>query len=129
MIVVAVQVDAQEAHALRVRWKKSKKCPECSKDVIYYRKKLSGICASYVSGPTNTSTDNKGAHDLSYNPEFHARSKHIKRRHFYVRDMVEAHELVVPLIKTDDNPADFFTKPLAPKQFKYLRRRIMNLVA
>ena len=62
-----------------------------------------------MSAPTNTSTDNKGAHDLSYNPEFHARSKHIKRRHFYVRDiLVEAHELVVPLIKTDVNPAAFF---------------------
>ena len=68
----------------------------------------SGIDSCYVSAPTNTSTDNKGAHDLSYNPEFHARSKHIKRRHFYVRDMVEAHELVVPLIKTDVNPAAFF---------------------
>ena len=56
---------------------------ECSKDVIYYRKKLIGIDPSYVSAPTNASTDNKGAHDLSYNPEFHARSKHIKRRHFY----------------------------------------------
>ena len=100
---------------------------ECSKDVIYYRKKLSGICASYVSGPTNTSTDNKGAHDLSYNPEFHARSKHIKRRHFYVRDMVEAHELVVPLVKTDDNPADFFTKPMSPDKFFKFRDIIMNV--
>ena len=58
-------------------------------------------------------TDNKGAHDLSYNPEFHARVKHIKRRHFYVRDMVEDHEIVVPLIRTDVNPADFFTKPMS----------------
>ena len=100
---------------------------ECSKDVIYYRKKLSGIDASYVSGPTNTSTDNKGAHDLSYNPEFHARSKHIKRRHFYVRDMVESHELVVPLIKTDVNPADFFTKPMSPDKFFKFRNIIMNI--
>lgn len=39
---------------------------ECAKDVVYYRKKLSGIDPSYVSNPTDTSTDNKGAHDLSY---------------------------------------------------------------
>ena len=100
---------------------------ECSKDVIYYRKKLIGIDPSYVSAPTNASTDNKGAHDLSYNPEFHARSKHIKRRHFYVRDMVEAHELVVPLVKTDVNPADFFTKPMPPDKFIKFRDFIMNI--
>ena len=100
---------------------------ECSKDVIYYRKKLSGIDSSYVSAPTNASTDNKGAHDLSYNPEFHARSKHIKRRHFYVRDMVEAHELVVPLVKTDVNPADFFTKPMPPDKFIKFRDFILNV--
>ena len=40
---------------------------ECTKDVIYYRKKLSGLNSSYLSGPTSTATDNKGAHDLSYN--------------------------------------------------------------
>ena len=70
---------------------------------------------------------NKGAHDLSYNPEFHARSKHIKRRHFYVRDMVEAHELAVPLIKTDANPPDFFTKPMPPDKFIKFRNIIMNI--
>ena len=100
---------------------------ECSKDVVYYRKKMSGIDPTYVVSPTETSTDNKGAHDLSYNPEFHARSKHIKRRHFFVRDMVEAHELVVPLIGTDVNIADFFTKPMSPEKFVKFRNHIMNI--
>ena len=100
---------------------------ECAKDVIYYRKKVAGIDPSYVSSPTPTATDNKGAHDLSYNPEFHARAKHIKRRHFYVRDMVESHEIVVPLVKTDDNAADFFTKPMPPDKFLKFRRAIMNI--
>ena len=100
---------------------------ECAKDVVYYRKKLSGIDPSYVSNPTDTSTDNKGAHDLSYNPEFHARVKHIKRRHFYVRDMVEDHEIVVPLIRTDVNPADFFTKPMSADKFFKFRNYIMNI--
>ena len=42
---------------------------ECAKDVVYYRKKLAGIDSSYINGPTSTATDNKGAHDLSYNPD------------------------------------------------------------
>ena len=79
------------------------------------------------SSPTVLSTDNKAARDLSYNPEHHGRSKHVERRHFFIRDMVEAQEIVVPLVNTKDNDADFFTKPLPPKQFKHLRRRVMNL--
>ena len=66
---------------------------------------------------------------VRHNPEFHARSKHIKRRHFYVRDVVEEGELVVPLIGTDDNYADFFTKPLKAKAFFALRDKIMNVAA
>ena len=100
---------------------------ECSKDVVYYRKKLKGIDESYVPGPTSTATDNKGAHDISYNPEFHKRAKHIKRRHFYVRDMVESGEIIVPLVRTDANAADFFTKPMPPEKFFKFRDVIMNI--
>ena len=82
---------------------------------------------SLPDGPTVLSTDNKAARDLSYNPEHHDRSKHIARRHFFIRDMVEAKEIVVPLVSTYDNDADFFTKPLPPKRFKMLRRKVMNL--
>ena len=91
------------------------------------RKFTRGLVPSISTAPTSLSTDNKAARDLSYNPEHHNRSKHIERRHFYIRDMVEAQEIVVPLVNTQENDADFFTKPLAPKRFKYLRRRIMNL--
>ena len=63
-----------------------------------------------------------------HNPEHHNRSKHIERRHFYIPDMVEAQEIIVPLVGTQENDADFFTKPLAPKRFKFLRRRVMNLL-
>ena len=49
--------------------------------------------------------------DISYNPEHHDRMKHVQRRHFFVRDMVEAFELEVPYVPTAENPADFLTKP------------------
>ena len=80
-----------------------------------------------MRSPTTLSTDNKAARDLSYNPEHYDRSKHVLRRHFYVRDMVEDQEIVVPLVNTVDNDADFFTKTLPPKRFKFLRRKVMNL--
>jgi hypothetical protein len=100
---------------------------EAAKDVIFLRKYTRGLVPELGSDPTILSTDNKAARDLSYNPEHHDRSKHVERRHFFIRDMVEAQEIVVPLVNTHDNDADFFTKPLPPKRFKFLRRKVMNL--
>lgn len=100
---------------------------EGAKEVIHLRKFVRGLVPGYPSSPTELGTDNKAARDLSYNPEHHNRSKHVERRHFFIRDMVEAQEITVPLVGTADNDADFFTKPLAPKRFKFLRRRVMNL--
>ena len=95
--------------------------------MIHLRRFTRGLVPSMPIEPTVLSTDNKAARDLSYNPEHHNRSKHIARRHFYIRDMVESHEIIVPLVNTHDNDADFFTKPLPPKRFKFLRRKVMNL--
>ena len=76
---------------------------------------------------TPLSTDSKSARDVSYNPEHHDRMKHVQRRHFYVRDMVESHELEVPFVRTADNIADFFTKPMkSAGQFHTMRKIIMN---
>ena len=71
-------------------------------------------------------TDNQGARDLAYNPEHHRRSKHIARRHFYLRDMVEAMELTVPFVRTDDNISDMLTKQLPSKRLRTLRALMMN---
>eukprot|EP00965_Chrysotila_dentata_P002598 84930-Pleurochrysis_carterae.AAC.1 len=71
--------------------------------------------------------DNKSAIDLAYNPEHHQRTKHIDRRHFFVREKVETHDITVPFVKSADNMADFFTKPLPPRVFFQLRDAIMNV--
>ena len=57
----------------------------------------------------------------------HNRTKHVERRHFFIRDMVEKFELRVPLVSTVNNYADFFTKPLKSKVFFGLRNKIMNI--
>lgn len=54
--------------------------------------------------------------------------KHVERRHFYVRDMVETFEIEVPYVCTDQNPADFLTKPMkSASRFRELRRIVMNI--
>jgi len=79
------------------------------------------------TGPTSLATDNSGARDLSYNPEHHERVKHVDRRHFWVRELVETGLIAVPYVNTSDNLADFFTKPLAAKGFFSLRNVLMNV--
>eukprot|EP00965_Chrysotila_dentata_P046840 1554667-Pleurochrysis_carterae.AAC.1 len=78
-------------------------------------------------GATPLHLDNKSAIDLAYNPEHHSRTKHIHRRHFFIREKVEELELTVPFVRSADNLADFFTKPLPPRLFFPLRDVIMNV--
>ena len=79
--------------------------------------------------PLEMGMDNQAAIALSYNPEFHSRTKHIDRRHFFVRECVENLQIRVPFVKTVDNFADFFTKPLCTKNFYRMRDVIMNVPA
>ena len=76
--------------------------------------------------PLDLGVDNQAARDLSYNPEHHKRTKHIDRRHFFIREMVEAGRIVVPFVRSADNLADFFTKPLPARVFVRMRDAIMN---
>eukprot|EP00965_Chrysotila_dentata_P095457 3155133-Pleurochrysis_carterae.AAC.1 len=71
--------------------------------------------------------DKKSAIDLAYNPQYHFRSKHIHRRHFFIREKVEELELTVSFVRSTDNLADFLTKPLSPRLFFPLRDVIMNV--
>ena len=99
---------------------------EAAKEGVYLRRFLNELGAD-ISDPTPLSTDNQAARDLSYNPEHHSRTKHIERRHFFIRETVESHELSVPFVRSADNLADFFTKPLAASVFFPLRDAIMNV--
>ena len=80
-------------------------------------------------GPITLGMDNSAAIDLSYNPEHHARTKHIDRKHYFIRECVENGRIRVPYVATADNMADFFTKPLPASVFFPMRDRIMNVRA
>eukprot|EP00965_Chrysotila_dentata_P051890 1722479-Pleurochrysis_carterae.AAC.1 len=101
---------------------------EATKEAVYLRTLLDDLGIHYDE-PTPLALDNKSAIDLAYNPEHHQRSKHIDRRHFFVRERVEAHDITVPFVQSADNLADFFTKPLPPRVFFRMRDIIMNVDA
>ena len=68
-------------------------------------------------------TDNEGASTLSYNPDYHRKTKHIQRRHHFVRECVEANELTVHWVPGEDNPADMLTKPVETSRLQDLKQK------
>eukprot|EP00965_Chrysotila_dentata_P135259 4472436-Pleurochrysis_carterae.AAC.1 len=87
---------------------------EAAKEAVYLRSLFADLGLA-AKEPTALSMDNKSAIDIAYNPERHQRSKHINRRHFFVRERVEAHDITIPFVCSTENLADFFTKPLTPR--------------
>ena len=59
----------------------------------------------------------------------HGKMKHVERRHFFIRELVENHRIRCPFVNTADNMADFFTKPLKASVFFPMRDQIMNCVS
>ena len=99
-----------------------------AQEVVYTRRLITEM-GFEPTGTTALGCDNKGAKDTAYNPENHERMKHVDRRDLYVRECIEHGHIHVPYVKSADNLADFFTKPLKPRDFFRLRDIIMNVSA
>ena len=98
---------------------------EAAKEAVYLQNLLTEL--GYGSkDPVPVAVDNTAARNLAYNPQHHERTKHIDRRHFFVRELVEDGRITVPFVRSADNLADFFTKPLPASQFAPMRDRIMG---
>ena len=55
---------------------------------------------------------------------FHDRSKHIKIRYHFIRDLVQRGALKLQYIRKDEQIADIFTKPLTASKFMYFRDKL-----
>ena len=98
---------------------------EAAKEALHLRTVMKDLDV-IDNSPMHLSVDNQSAIAVAYNPEHHSRMKHVERRHLFIRECVENLQLVVPFVSTNENLADFFTKPLPHKKFLALRDRIMN---
>jgi len=70
---------------------------------------------------TSIYMDNQGAAALTKDQSFHARTKHIRVAHHFIRDEVDRNEITFPYVHTSNNLADIFTKALKPTQHIKLR--------
>ena len=69
-------------------------------------------------GPTNVHTDSKAAYDTAKSENFSKRLKHVTIARQWVREQLANGNVDVKLVRTFQQPADFFTKPLPASAFK-----------
>ena len=65
--------------------------------------------------------NNKSAIALSKNPVFHDQSKHIDTRYHFIRECIARKEVQIKYVKSQDQAADIFTKPLKQEDFVRFR--------
>lgn len=70
--------------------------------------------------------DSQSALDLSKNPMYHSRTKHIDIRYHWIREVVEKQLLKLVKIHTKKNPADMLTK-MVPREKLQLCRDIIKM--
>nr|GEZ62449.1 retrovirus-related Pol polyprotein from transposon TNT 1-94 [Tanacetum cinerariifolium]GEZ62737.1 retrovirus-related Pol polyprotein from transposon TNT 1-94 [Tanacetum cinerariifolium] len=66
-----------------------------------------------IQDPIEIFYDNESVVALTKEPKDNRKSKHIERKYHFVRSKVEEGHVIVKHIRSEDNPADLFTKALA----------------
>jgi hypothetical protein len=68
--------------------------------------------------------DNQGAINLSKNPMYHSRTKHIDIRHKFITDHTSKSSIKVEYLNSNDMIADIFTKNLNTEKFRKHRQSL-----
>jgi hypothetical protein len=70
--------------------------------------------------------DNSGALEMARTPKMRPRTKHMNLKYHHFRDAVSSGLVGIHAIRTYDQIADIFTKPLAVDLFQKFRLAIMG---
>ena len=74
--------------------------------------------------PTLLREDNQSAIKLAEDKASHKRTKHIDVKYKYTREQQDLGTICVEYVPSEENLADFFTKPLAHVQFVDVCKRL-----
>jgi hypothetical protein len=70
--------------------------------------------------------DNSGALKMARTPKMRPRTKHLNIKYHHFREAVEQGLVTIHAVRTMDQLADIFTKPLPLEMLKGLRKKIMG---
>ena len=68
--------------------------------------------------------DNQGVISLAMNLVYHAKTKHIELDILFIREKVQANQIKINYVPSEDHAADIFTKALTYGQFNYLKSKL-----
>jgi len=89
-------------------------------EIVWMRQLLSEMGYS-MDKPSKLLIDNQSAISVAKNPEHHGHMKHLDLQYFWLRDEVQKRHIHVEHQRTDEMPADLFTKSLARDKVEKFR--------
>ena len=94
-----------------------------TQEAIWLRRLLTDI-REILDNASTIFEDYCGAIELSKNPRFHERTKHIDVSYHFVREQVKLNNIIVKYCPTQDMLADVMTKGLAKDTFQKFRDKL-----
>ena len=95
-------------------------------EIIWLRNFL--VEQGYLMPPAVLFQDNMSTIALCEKGEAGHRTKHIKIRNFFIKELIDSGEVVIRHMPTDDMVADVLTKPLQGAKFETLCDRLVGSV-
>ena len=90
-------------------------------EALWAKRLLQELNLLHETDPVPMYTDNKAAISIAKDPKDHQRTKHIDIRWHFIRQCIQEMKVVVVHTNSQNNLADFFTKPLPKPNFQRLR--------
>ncbi|GKU87574.1 hypothetical protein SLEP1_g1955 [Rubroshorea leprosula] len=94
----------------------------CATQLLWMKQQLEDFGCKLESIPIRC--DNTSTINLTRNPIQHSRTKHIEIKYHFIREHVNNGDLTLEFVKTENQLADIFTKPLNEEQFCLIRHGI-----
>ncbi|WVZ89279.1 hypothetical protein U9M48_035705 [Paspalum notatum var. saurae] len=87
----------------------------CCAQILYMKQSL--LDFGVVCGSVPLLCDNESAAKIAKNPVQHSRTKHIDIRHHFLRDHEGKGDITITGVRSEEQLADIFTKPLVEETF------------